>query len=187
MPSKIAALAGVVLIAASAAVTLSMPGAAQALAGGSAAESLVLSAVGFGKTQQIEPGNTVEFVHETDATDVMLMWGVEIKEHARDDSVIVHVPSQGFMDRSSEVDGPMGWGTILMDEGLQIFEVENTGSRPVRVAMAFVDDPSGSSILNDPDSGVFATVVVPLLVAAALLIAGVAVVSLWAVTHVVPW
>lgn len=187
MPSKIAALAGVALIVSSIAVTLSVPGAAQALAGGSAAEYLVLSAVGFGKTQQIEPGDAAEFVHETDATDVMLMWGVEIKEHARDDAVIVHVPSQGFKDRNSGVDGPVGWGTILMDEGSQVFEVENTGPRPVRVAMAFIDDPSGSSILNDPGSGVFATVVMPLLAAAALLIAGVSVVCLWAVTHVVPW
>lgn len=187
MPSKMAALAGAALIAASAAVALSVPGAVQALAGGSAAESLVLSAVGFGETRQIEPGDAAAFAHETDAAGVMLMWGVQIKDHARGDSVIVRVPDYGFTDESSEVDGPAGWGTILADEGRHVFEVENTGSRPVSVAMAFVDDPSRSRILNDPDSGAFATVVVPLLASAALLVAGVAVISLWGISHVVPW
>jgi hypothetical protein len=122
---------------------------------------------------QIMPGEAASFSFDvTDSTSVL--WGMQIFEHQRGDSVVVSI-SNIFGDDfgTYEVDQATFFETMKIEKSDNYnFNVKNTGTRPINIVMMFTKNPDDSQAFSDPDSPISKTIV-PLAVSGILFIVGI--------------
>ncbi len=141
-------------------------------------------------TDKVEIGSdsAYAFSHTTSASKVPLMWGLHITDYKSDDHVLISI-SNIFGDKFGSFDesDPIFIKSFVVPKAdTYYFNVENKGKEPLTAIMMFSESPEKSKALTDPNS-TFVKNIVPLVMAAFLLIIGVAVTIFGIVLWVLDW
>lgn len=133
-------------------------------------------------------GRSQSFSYTIQSDQVPLMWGLQITDYQRDDSLDVSISRLSGKELAKlSVDGPIYFDVFIAPEAdTYNFEMTNTGDRPVSVTVMFSENPENEGILSDPNPP-FSNLVVPIMVSGISLIMGLVVTGAGIVLMLVDW
>lgn len=136
----------------------------------------------------IFPGRSQEFSFTTQSSQVPLMWGLQIADYQRGDSVDVSISRSLDDDLDNlKVEGPIHFDVFLIPAAdTYNFEVTNTGDRAISVTVMFSENPDNERIFSDSNSP-FSSLVVPIMASGISLIVGLIVTGAGIVLMLVDW
>ena len=122
----------------------------------------------------IVPGDVAYVSYDTSASNIPLLWGIQITDYVSGDALYVNISNIFGDDYGQfEISEPILFEAleIIQSDSLD-FEIKNIGSRTVNVVLMFSEDPENSDALSNPDSPVM-NMIMPLLISGFLLILGI--------------
>jgi len=122
----------------------------------------------------IVPGDVAYVSYDTSASDIPLLWGIQITDYVSGDELHVNISNIFGDDYGQfEISEPILFEAleIIQSDSLD-FEIKNIGSRTLNVVVMFSEDPENSDALSNPDSPVM-NMIMPLLISGFLLILGI--------------
>ncbi|NIP62034.1 MAG: hypothetical protein GWN01_07255 [Nitrosopumilaceae archaeon] len=133
-------------------------------------------------------GRSQSFSYTIQSDQVHLMWGLQITDYQRDDSLDVSISRLSGMELAKlSVDDPIHFDAFIAPEAdTYNFEITNTGDRPVSVTVMFSENPENEGIFSDPNSP-FSNLFVPIMVSGFSLIVGLVVTGAGIVLMLVDW
>lgn len=122
----------------------------------------------------IEPGDLAYVPYDASASDVPLLWGVQIIDYVSGDALSINVSNIFGDDYGAfEISEPILFEALEISQSDSLnFEIKNIGSRTVHVVVMFSEDLENSDALSDPDSPVM-NMMIPLMISGFLLILGI--------------
>jgi len=122
----------------------------------------------------IEPGELAYVSYDTSASDVPLLWGIQITDYVSGDVLSINI-SNIFGDDYGEfeISEPILFEALEITQSDSLnFEIQNIGSKTVNVVVMFSEDPENSDALSNLDSPVM-NMIMPLMISGFLIILGI--------------
>lgn len=136
----------------------------------------------------VYPGESVIFTYYSQNANVPLLWGLQITDYQIGDQTQIDVSNIFGDDLRTIVNREPVVFDMFVAENVDTydFKVENTGERSVNVMMMFVEDPSNTDVLIDPDSPL-TNLFLSLAISGIFLILGISVMLVGIVIFVLDW